>query len=365
MKLFFRFLLVLLVGLCGFSFAQGYDLQFVVTQNDGSTFKVIVQIRGTGSSFRLGDASFYFTFNSAAMTYESLLFNPLNFSGSSYGTMNCTFTSPNYLAVNITINDGATGTTVSSSWMNIASITFTTLNSNSNANLAWDSGGSVATDDTPWPGTILLTQGSLSPLDTTLPVQLALFKAQSTASGVVLEWRTESEINNLGFNLYRSQSSNADFAKVNPNIIAGAGNSTQPLNYRYTDDRVQKTGTFYYRLESVDVNGKRESFPAVQVEVAKIVVPDQYYVNQNYPNPFNPTTSIKYGLPEASHVRVEIFNLRGEQVAVLQDGEQAAGTFELTWDGRNVNGQVVPTGVYLYRINAGSFTDSKKMIFAK
>ena len=94
--------------------------------------------------------------------------------------------------------------------------------------------------------------------------------------------------------------------------------------------------------------------------------PVTYQLNQNYPNPFNPSTIISYQVPnDGEQVRLEIYNLNGQLVRVLLDKEEAAGEYQITWDGRSDNGSRVATGMYLYRIKAGSFVSVKKMIMVK
>ncbi|MCK5328121.1 MAG: T9SS type A sorting domain-containing protein, partial [Candidatus Latescibacteria bacterium] len=83
------------------------------------------------------------------------------------------------------------------------------------------------------------------------------------------------------------------------------------------------------------------------------------------PNPFNPTTVIGYALPEGSNVRLEIYNTLGQVVRTLVDGEQAGGVYRMTWDGRNEHGQEMATGVYIYRIVAGDFQATKRMLLIK
>lgn len=82
---------------------------------------------------------------------------------------------------------------------------------------------------------------------------------------------------------------------------------------------------------------------------------------QNYPNPFNPETQIRFALPQASHVVVKIFNLLGEEVHTLVDEWREAGHHGVRWDGRDKNGNTVASGIYLYQLQAGSFSQVKKM----
>jgi len=94
-------------------------------------------------------------------------------------------------------------------------------------------------------------------------------------------------------------------------------------------------------------------------------LPKDFGIFQNFPNPFNATTTIRYALPEPGQVRLEIFNILGQKVKTLVDEKQTAGNKQVIWDGRNERGDVVSSGVYFYRINAGKFHDVMKMSLLK
>lgn len=100
--------------------------------------------------------------------------------------------------------------------------------------------------------------------------------------------------------------------------------------------------------------------PLVAIDPALHSIPRDYLLMQNYPNPFNPTTTIQFGLPVAGKVRLDIYNLLGERVAILFDEYKEAGFHTVTLDGGNL-----ASGVYLYRIQAGNFQALKKMILMK
>lgn len=95
------------------------------------------------------------------------------------------------------------------------------------------------------------------------------------------------------------------------------------------------------------------------------VLPNDFSLEQNYPNPFNPDTKIRFSLPTASHVKLELFNMLGQSVMVLVDEYLSAGLKEVSWNGVNANGQQVASGMYLYRITTDEFTDSKTMVLLK
>jgi hypothetical protein len=95
------------------------------------------------------------------------------------------------------------------------------------------------------------------------------------------------------------------------------------------------------------------------------VIPDGYNLVQNYPNPFNPTTKIDYGLPEASNVRLIIYDILGREVTTLVNGVQEPGYKSITWNGTNAFGKNVGAGMYFYLIQAGEFRQAKKMVLLK
>jgi methionine-rich copper-binding protein CopC len=108
-------------------------------------------------------------------------------------------------------------------------------------------------------------------------------------------------------------------------------------------------------------------FPAVSVALSGVVgsLPTEYALDQNYPNPFNPTTEIGYALPVNSDVELSVFNVLGQKVVTLVQGEQPAGFHTVTWNGTNSDGSSVASGIYFYRITSEKFNTSKKMMLLK
>ena len=94
-------------------------------------------------------------------------------------------------------------------------------------------------------------------------------------------------------------------------------------------------------------------------------LPDRFGLDRNMPNPFNPATVIGYQMPDAGRVRLTVYNLLGQEVRVLVDEQREAGSFTATWDGRDNLGRRVASGVYLYRMQAGDFTATKRMLLLK
>lgn len=93
--------------------------------------------------------------------------------------------------------------------------------------------------------------------------------------------------------------------------------------------------------------------------------PDRFKVSQNYPNPFNPETVIEYHLPRRSQITLMIFNVLGQRVRTLVDREEPAGSYVVTWDGDDKDGEPSASGVYLYRLQAGSYSETKKMLLLR
>lgn len=184
-----------------------------------------------------------------------------------------------------------------------------------------------------------------------VPVELTSFTANATTDGVVLNWTTASELNNHGFEVERSSDGN-DFFTIA--FIKGAGTTTEGRNYSYTDDVNYKGGeTFFYRLKQVDLDGRIQYSSIVEVEFD---VPKDFVLHQNYPNPFNPSTVIKYAVPKTSLVKINVYDLTGQEVASLVNEVKEAGTYELKFDARSL-----ASGVYLYKMTADNFSSVKKL----
>lgn len=94
-------------------------------------------------------------------------------------------------------------------------------------------------------------------------------------------------------------------------------------------------------------------------------LPATFELRQNYPNPFNPTATIEYALPQAEKVELRVFNILGQAVKTLVDEEKPAGYHQVVWDGKDQLGRPLSSGVYIYKIVAGDFVETKKMHLVK
>lgn len=90
-------------------------------------------------------------------------------------------------------------------------------------------------------------------------------------------------------------------------------------------------------------------------------IPDDFHLAQNFPNPFNPSTRIEFSIPVTAHVTISIFNILGQETATIIDEIKPAGNYSIVWNGSDSYGQKVSSGIYIYRISADDYSESKKM----
>jgi len=183
------------------------------------------------------------------------------------------------------------------------------------------------------------------------PVELVSFTANVLNNQIHLNWSTASEINNKGFEVHRSKEG------INQVIgyVEGKGSSSEVNSYSFTDESELESGRYSYRLKQIDYDGTSEYSDEARVEIVEKV--KEYALLQNYPNPFNPITKIRFHLPEEEDVLLTVYNSVGEQVANLVKGRLTSGSHEIEF-----NAGDFASGVYFYQLNAGNYTDIKKMI---
>jgi photosystem II stability/assembly factor-like uncharacterized protein len=193
-------------------------------------------------------------------------------------------------------------------------------------------------------------------------IELASFTATPGASSVVhIAWKTLSEINNYGFEVQRSGSSTDGFSTLAGGFVKGHGTTTIPQSYAF-DDSSASTGSWFYRLKQIDLDGTAHYFDPVRVDIVTGTVagrsaPPEFALLQNHPNPFNPSTTIRFDLAADRDVSLKIYNSLGQAVSELVSGHMPAGRYSIAW---NASGYA--SGVYFYRLEAGKFVQTKKLI---
>ncbi len=194
-----------------------------------------------------------------------------------------------------------------------------------------------------------------------VPVTLSGFTCtvdEIEKNSVVIEWRTESEINNYGFEIER-KTDDCQFKKIE--FLPGNGTSSIGDEYCYIDKNLSP-GKYGYRLKQIDFNGQYEYFDVINITIS---APERYILYQNYSNPFNPETKIRYEIPGESYVSLKVYNVMGNEMKTLVSSRKPAGSYIVVWDGKDKNGRTVSSGAYIYRIQTGEFSAVKKMILLR
>jgi hypothetical protein len=118
--------------------------------------------------------------------------------------------------------------------------------------------------------------------------------------------------------------------------------------------------TFTHNMSFTDIE-----WPTAIVRESIDAFPQVFALHQNYPNPFNPTTNITFEVTGTELVNIEVFDILGKKIKTLVNDEFSAGSYTVDWDGRSENGFQLSSGVYVYKMNAGDFTQIRRMVFMK
>ncbi|MBK7865885.1 MAG: T9SS type A sorting domain-containing protein [Ignavibacteriales bacterium] len=187
-----------------------------------------------------------------------------------------------------------------------------------------------------------------------VPVELASLSASVSDAKVVLNWTTSSEKNSYGFEIERKTES-VEWTKLG--FVKSSGTSTTVHAYQFVDSKPGAAGKYSYRLKMIDLDGSHKYSSTVEVEFG---TPSEFALFQNFPNPFNPETKINFALKEKSEVSIVVYNSSGQQVATLVSGSMDAGYHSVMF-----NGNEFASGIYFYRITAGRFVETKKMVLLR
>jgi len=200
-----------------------------------------------------------------------------------------------------------------------------------------------------------------------LPVQLTAFSAQGNRLGAELRWSTANEKDNYGFEVERrvvssqstvssSQTEAGAWNKIA--FISGAGTSTSPREYSFTDATVAP-GRYAYRIKQIDRDGSSLTYGEAEVEVGR--VEKDVALEPNYPNPFNPSTSIAFRIGVDGMTTLSVYDLLGQNVSTLFDGHAVAGKlYQVEFDASRL-----PSGLYIARLTSGSEQVMRRMILMK
>ena len=207
---------------------------------------------------------------------------------------------------------------------------------------------------------------------------LSTFVAQYLDNIPTLYWVTQSETDNIGWNIYRAinDSSFASAEMINEELISGQGTTSEPTNYIYTDEDVEANpgDVLWYWLESIDFGG----VSYIYYPPANLVIPsgvDEWHplskdivLSQNYPNPFSGSTTISFfNTKNTKSTKIMIHNIKGELIKQLFPITIGINNqFSIVWDEKDENGKPVSSGIYFYRIETDNYkSEIKKMILIK
>ena len=194
--------------------------------------------------------------------------------------------------------------------------------------------------------------------DFILPVEISSFTAVAGDGQVGLRWSTSSESDLLRYRIARSTTREGGYVEVG-NL--DATNSATGASYNWTDETADNGTTYYYKLHVEDLGGNHvygnvaSATPQPGASLA-----NEYALAQNYPNPFNSSTSFSFNLPMAGNASLKVYDMLGREVATVVEGAMAAGTHTVNWSAEGL-----ATGVYMYTLTSGDFTQSKKLLYLK
>ena len=129
---------------------------------------------------------------------------------------------------------------------------------------------------------------------------------------------------------------------------------------------IQNQKTYDYRIADVDYTGDKTYYSKIITGIRSgETLPVLFELKQNYPNPFNPVTTISYSLPKEAQTKLTIYSLTGELIVTLVDANQPSGIHRLIWNGKEQNGYSVGSGIYLLKLEADMYTQTRKIVFLK
>jgi hypothetical protein len=202
--------------------------------------------------------------------------------------------------------------------------------------------------------------------DASLPIGLASFSASQEGGSIILSWITESEVDNLGFILERSEDGITwtTLATYRTNeALKSQGNTSSRTEYAFADLTARPDKEYWYRLSDVSTLGEATVYAPLTVKTDAL--PNTTEMEKAYPNPFNPQTFIAYKLAEDTDVAISVFDMLGRQISTLYNGYQKAGSYHVYWNGTTESGMKAPSGGYVIRMRTENTTQVQKVMLMK
>ena len=370
MKLFKTLVGIILLFCASITLAANVNGRFSIVSIDSLKFTVKLQVNTNTGSDDLGGATIVFAFDTTAISFPNSPIKNVdyifhNFCGGNYSPATLTKPMRNNIWVNIdlpfTNNNNGTIVAANPAWTDVVTIHFDIIDITGIAHLSWLTSSQFwgiydANNSTLW------QTGVFTDLNGPLPVELVSFTGVLLPNeNVLLEWKTASELNHYGFEIEKSYKNSDTWETIG--FVESYGNPSSSVEYSFTDVTAHSSHIVKYRLKSIDNDGTFQYSDIVEVNT----LPTSYELSQNYPNPFNPSTKIKFSIPstplslgEGQGVRLIVYDILGNEVATLVDEEKEPGVYEVEFSAANL-----ASGIYIYRMQAAEFVETKKMILLR
>jgi len=199
-------------------------------------------------------------------------------------------------------------------------------------------------------------------VDQALAIGLSEFACQSGSDGITLTWQTASEDNNYEWLIERSSSPTEDFQNIA--IVKAEAGAPASRQYVYTDASVLPKTAYYYRLGDKDNSGQITWHGPVMA-VSDGPVYDKLQLMPCRPNPASGAVSIRYALHKSGTVSLNVYDICGRRVNVLDQGLKQSGAYNLTWKGDDSQGRLLPAGVYFYQLNFEGASLTQKIVLMR
>lgn len=214
-----------------------------------------------------------------------------------------------------------------------------------------------------WAGPMAATKGAPN-FEQALPVSLSSFSACYENRVITLNWRTESETDNLGFVLDRrglGEPWQRRASYITHNELKGQGTTARATAYTFVDDRIESGQTYEYQLRDCNISGVLGRPVLLTIAaVEQKMTPMSFELAQNYPNPFNPSTTIRFNLPERESIQLTVYDALGLQRQVLLQGMVEKGAHSVVWHADDL-----PAGVYWYELRSASNIQIRKAVLLR
>lgn len=205
--------------------------------------------------------------------------------------------------------------------------------------------------------------------DQTLPVSIRQFSALPGPGVISINWTSESETDNLGYCLERSDEELSEWTVLadykTHSALKGQGSTPFKTKYQYMDKTAELGNTYCYRLSDISITGEVHVYDVIKIKFTEITIPQKTELEQAYPNPFNPQTKISYTLAKESDVNLSVYSMMGRLVRNLVDETQPAGSWHVYWNGINNEYTLASSGPYLLVFKTENMTRTQKVLLLR